>query len=606
MIGLRTIKGQLLALVCGLLVAVVAVLATIAYFELEDVARDMAGGRLVERARSWAELFTRNIPSRQEQLESALRSAPVLAALKDPEGPAREEALAALRRLATNTTAAIELRDGQDRVLLSTGSPPAGPEPPPREGWGPLIADADGKDVWYLIRVPGAAPGSEGACLVERRRVAVDPRARKAIAGLFDSESELLFGNAAGDVWSDLSTRVEAPPADVRARIGESALEYERAGVARFGAVAAVPRTPWIVAVDVPRDLVFAPVRRCLLRLAAASGLVLLLGGLTAWLLSRRISAPLRDLTVAAGAIAVGTGGPRVQVAHDEDELGRLGRAFNRMAEQVEEARRVLEGKVEALRESEDALARNVRELERSNADLQQFAAVASHDLQEPLRKIATFGELLNERASASLDPKSREYLRRMQGAAQHMSGLISSVLELSGVAAPGRPFGTVDLAEVVSDVLAQLEVPVRESGARVDVDSLPSIEADATQMRQLFQNLIANAIKFRSPEREPVVHVSAARTEDGRWRIAVADNGIGFDEKYLDRLFKPFARLHARADYQGSGMGLAICRKIVARHQGEIAARGEVGRGSRFVVTLPERQPAASALRDELLLHEA
>ncbi|MDQ3013227.1 MAG: CHASE3 domain-containing protein [Acidobacteriota bacterium] len=231
------------------------------------------------------------------------------------------------------------------------------------------------------------------------------------------------------------------------------------------------------------------------------------------------------------------------------------------------------------------------QELGRSNRELQDFAYVASHDLQEPLRKIQAFGDRLKSKYGPALNDEGRDYLDRMQNSARRMHTLINDLLEYSRVATKGQPFTPVDLNQVASDVLGDLEVRVQQSGGRVEMGELPVMDADPLQMRQLLQNLIGNALKFYRPEQPPVVRVTAEGTEDGLCLIAVADNGIGFEEKYLDRIFTPFQRLHGRSEYEGTGMGLAVCRRIAERHGGTITAQSTPGQGTTFLVTLPLKQ---------------
>jgi PAS domain S-box-containing protein len=242
---------------------------------------------------------------------------------------------------------------------------------------------------------------------------------------------------------------------------------------------------------------------------------------------------------------------------------------------------------------AERELQSAVVQLERSNHELQNFASVASHDLQEPLRKVRAFGTRLQEECGESLSEDGRFYLERMQDAAERMSTLISDLLSFSRVATKAQPFAPVELSRAASDVLSILEVRVEELSAQVTIGPLPKIDADASQMRQLLQNLLANALKFHQPGEAPIVSVWAEVDEpEGVCRLHVRDNGIGFDEKYLDRIFNIFQRLHGRNEYEGSGVGLAICRKIAQRHGGDITARSEPGHGATFTVTLPLCQP--------------
>ena len=252
---------------------------------------------------------------------------------------------------------------------------------------------------------------------------------------------------------------------------------------------------------------------------------------------------------------------------------------------------------------AEDSLKAYTARLNQSNRDLQDFAYVASHDLQEPLRKLRTFSDRLNTKYGEVLGEQGRDYLERMEGAAARMQNLIDDLLELSRVTTKAQPFISVDLSEVALDVVSDLEARIDQEGGRVEVSGLPNVEADRLQMRQLLQNLIGNALKFHREKEAPVVKVYGRllqkREEElnmepaysGVCQIFVEDNGIGFDEKYLDRVFAPFHRLHSRAAYAGTGMGLPICRKVVERHGGSITAKSAPGQGATFIVTLPIKQ---------------
>jgi len=251
-----------------------------------------------------------------------------------------------------------------------------------------------------------------------------------------------------------------------------------------------------------------------------------------------------------------------------------------------------------ALRSSKEKLRQFAAELERSNRELQDFAYVASHDLQEPLRKIVVFGERLKEKNSEALGPEALDYLERMQKAAARMQTLINDLLTFSRVTTKAHPFAPVNLAEIASEVVNDLEGRIELVKGRVELGTLPVIDAEALQMRQLLQNLIGNALKFRRPEEPPVVKVEAqiipdpGAPEKKLCRLTVSDNCIGFDEKYLDRIFNVFQRLHTRNEYEGTGMGLAIVRKIALYHGGDITAKSKPGQGATFILTLPVVHP--------------
>lgn len=297
------------------------------------------------------------------------------------------------------------------------------------------------------------------------------------------------------------------------------------------------------------------------------------------------------------------------------DELGTLCDGFNAMLAEVQQ--RDAELRIHRLR-LEETVERRTRmlkdrtdELTRSNTELEQFAYISSHDLQEPLRKIQAFGDMLANQFREVLGDEGRDYLLRMQGAAKRMQGLINELLNYSRITTKAQPFVQVNLSDVARLVLTDLETRIQETGGRVELESLPTLEADPLQMRQLLQNLIGNALKYHRKTEPPVVKVQSRLLDPGdkafpsrgspiqSCEIAVEDNGIGFEQKYVDRIFAPFERLHGRSEYEGTGMGLAICRKIAERHGGTITARSVPGQGSVFVVTIPLRQPQG-APKDE------
>ena len=239
-----------------------------------------------------------------------------------------------------------------------------------------------------------------------------------------------------------------------------------------------------------------------------------------------------------------------------------------------------------------DDLKKYAEELERSNNDLQDFAYIASHDLQEPLRKISIFSDRIQEEKS-DYSEKHRDYLSRMRNAANRMQTLIDDLLQLSQVTAKKQPFKKVDLVKIFHEVIDDLEAPLMKTQGKVILGRLPTLDADPFQMRQLFQNLIVNALKYHKPDIPPIIHLDC-QNNNGCWDISVQDNGIGLDEKFSDRIFVPLERLHGRSDYEGTGIGLAICKKIVFRHGGSISVKSQLGEGATFTITLPKRQPTS------------
>ena len=337
-------------------------------------------------------------------------------------------------------------------------------------------------------------------------------------------------------------------------------------------------------------------------------------------LLSSHISRPLRKLVDAAQRISQGSLNTRVQIS-SKDEIGRVGVAFDAMAsklqgsidnleqqvgertQELSKANHHLEQQITQREAAELRLRALATNLETSNRELEYFASVASHDLQEPLRKVLAFGDLLKSGFSEALAAQGQDYLHRMLNATERMQTLIDDILTLSRVTTKGEPFVPVDLGAVANAVVNDLEVTIGQAGGVVEVSDLPIIDADPTQMRQLFQNLISNSLKFRKATESPAVSVRSQfvypeGNNGGRNAfpkemvcLEVKDNGIGFDEKHVGRIFNVFQRLHGRSEYAGTGIGLAVCRKIVARHGGDITAKSKPGQGATFIVTLPAIQ---------------
>jgi len=266
---------------------------------------------------------------------------------------------------------------------------------------------------------------------------------------------------------------------------------------------------------------------------------------------------------------------------------------------QLEQQNQVLADKV-AMRTKELTIYSD--ELSRSNRELEDFAFVASHDLQEPLRKIRAFGDRLQTSYAPLLDEKGADYINRMRNAAERMSNLINDLLEFSRISTRGKPFVNVPLQEIMTSTIEDLEISIEESKAELIIATLPAINADPSQMHHLFINLISNAIKFRQADVAPIVEINyrEEKAASESWHIiTVKDNGIGFEQEFEDKIFVPFQRLHARTQYKGTGIGLAICRRIVERHGGKISAKSVLGKGTVFTIEIPVNNALINLIGD-------
>ena len=366
---------------------------------------------------------------------------------------------------------------------------------------------------------------------------------------------------------------------------------------------------------QVKADIAFIQRRNLILCLV-----VILIGAIFAYILTRRITIPISRLLAATESVAKGNFSSKIRVkVKSRDEIGQLAHSFNKMAEDLSVAMKkekelavqatlaaeMEKKKSKELQKAQKDLEKRADELTRSNKELEEFAYIASHDLQEPLRKVKTFGDRLTQKYGEALGDQGQDYLKRMGSATSRMQTLINDLLTYSRVTSKAQPFTAVNLNSIVREVLSDLEIKIKEANAQIHVDNLLAIEADPVQMRQLFQNLIGNALKFSKPGVSPVVEIrSALKSSQGKDAdeeslmnecvrvIKVVDNGIGFEEKYKEQIFHVFQRLHGRNEYAGTGIGLAVCRKLVTRHGGSIEAKSTPGKGSTFMITLPIIQP--------------
>jgi PAS domain S-box-containing protein len=242
-------------------------------------------------------------------------------------------------------------------------------------------------------------------------------------------------------------------------------------------------------------------------------------------------------------------------------------------------------------REIEEMLQNLVKDLAEANQNLEDFTRTASHDLQEPLRKIISFSDRLRNSMGNKLDSREKEYFHRLENSSIRMQKLIEDLLRFSRISSLAPEMEPVDLNDIVNEVLLDLEVSIERSKGVIEIKHLPKIEADKTQMRQLFQNLISNALKFHNKNEPPKIEIDSLHNDNGYWKILIRDNGIGMKEQHIKRIFKPFERLHGSSEFPGTGMGLAICLKVVTRHHGKIMVKSSLGKGTLYIVELPEKQ---------------
>lgn len=354
-------------------------------------------------------------------------------------------------------------------------------------------------------------------------------------------------------------------------------------GIPVIGAYRWVPDKELAIITEVDQSEAYAPIYRLRKTIALFGLVIAFTSAFLGLIFARTITLPLAKLAESAGVMGKGDLETEI-LTSAKGEIGSLARSLNQMRKELKET---LVSKDRLIKEAARRKAA-MADLERSNQELEQFAYVASHDLQEPLRMVASYTQLLAQRYEGQLDEKANKYIGYIVEGATRMQQLVNDLLQLSRVGTRGAPFEPTDCNEVVQQVLKSLKRTIAETKAGIVVDDLPVVQADAIQLGQVFQNLIANALKFRGDD-PPAVRISAKKNETA-WTFQVQDNGIGIDPSFHDRIFIIFQRLHERGKYEGTGIGLAIVKKIVERHGGRIWIESQEGKGASFFFSIPEK----------------
>lgn len=501
--------------------------------------------------------------------------------------------------------------------------------------------------IWYGIVAPiVTGDSSRVGYVVQRQPIASNTATRERLSRLLGQEVHVYVGNEESDTWTDFAAHVAGPP--VRFSGDTSLHTYAREGTdGQLAMARAVPGVPWVVLAEFPREVIFARTNR-FLREAGLTSIVLIgLVGMLGWIYLRRVTRPIEGALVESearfqailegtpnGVVMVDGEGQMVFVNREIERLfgfpreellrQRIERLVpERFAKGHETFR---EGAMQGLERREmganlelyamrrdgsefpvevglNPVSRNgqpyvvasvidisarkeaERELKRSNEELQRFAYVASHDLQEPLRTIASYVQLLERRYGERLDADGREFMGFIVDGARRMQRMVDDLLTLSRVGSHGGDLVPTSIDAALDRSLADLEAALRTSAATVTRSSLPMVRGDERQLQQLFSNLIGNAVKF-SGSQPPRIEIDARR-EGALWNFSVRDHGIGIEPQYSERIFVIFQRLHAREEYPGTGIGLALCKKIVERHGGRIWVDSQQGEGSTFHFTL-------------------
>jgi signal transduction histidine kinase len=585
-----SIQRKLPLLVSGFLLLVIVLYSVASYETVKAASVDVARQRLLSLTGQIAQIYDQNLKAEMKNTHTLMNDSAVRKFVASSGTLSKDAAMKVL--VTGGQRPELNFRT---EILNTNGTPildiPSGPLERHEELEGDIAKASVGPEFasvgrFRLINDTLVAPvitavvdgGHPVGYVVRWRRVATTSKeVRGQLSSLLGGNAQLYFGNDRGDVWTDLASSVPPPPVSGAAFRQGQIREYSRpGGQPVYAAIHGFTNVPWQVLIEFSTQAVMAPATAFLRRALLIGALVLLIGTLIVWIVSRSITRPLADLTAAASALAAGDYTTVVQ-SNRTDELGQLSRAFNAMTRRVEESQDGLEKKVRDRTE----------QLRERNEELETFGHSISHDLRAPLRAMHGFSQALLEDCGPQLDDVGKDYAQRVVAGARKMDSLIQDLLAYSRVSRSELDVTSVKLSDVVHDALSQVEGDVTASGGAVSVDAdLPTVRAHRVALVQAVANLLANGLKFVPPGRTPALRVRSDG-ENGTTRLWVEDNGIGIDAAHHERVFGVFERLHQSENYPGTGIGLAIVRKSVERMGGRVGVVSAVGQGSRFWIEL-------------------
>jgi signal transduction histidine kinase len=591
-----SLERKLPILICGLLAGVVVLNAALSYGVVRDSALAVGRERLRSVSNQLANLLANSVSRADSAMRVAAADTTIVRFLSNPDSRNRAAALAQIGRTRGRSAQvlAIELWNARGELVLTN-------RPGEPKSFGDLSSELllanDGPrfstvgrirpirdTLSYPVVAASRSNGNSVGYFVTWLRITTSAEGRAQTLQLLGSDAALYIGS--DSVWTDLAQAVAAPSIDVRSATDVVSYSREasppvvvrgqRVSSPVFGRARPIAGTPWYVLVEFPETAVMSAVESYMRRASVIGILVIALGFVLAWRLSRAITRPLVTLTEASSTLATGEFAPLPDLARG-DEVGALATAFNAMALRVRNTQIELE----------DRVRERTRKLEERNEELEAFAHTVAHDLRAPIRSMHGFSDALLQDFGPALGERGRDYARRVLDAAKRMDDLVRDLLEYSQIARGTMELAPVELTGVVRSVLAHEDADIRAAGAAVTVEGpLPAVIGHDATMTRALMNLVGNALKFVAPGKSPAVTISAERRE--AWtRLWVVDNGLGIDPEKQEMIFRVFERLHRRDEYPGTGIGLAIVRKGVERMGGRSGVESVPGGGSRFWIEL-------------------
>lgn len=605
-----SIRQQLPLLICLLLLTLILLFGTISYIGIRRAVQGIGQERLRSLTGELAALFQKSARTVSAATQAVANKQEVVHYLEaDPlHPPSAAAALQTMQKLlADSQTRRVELRDTGGRLLLYTGKSLAGTTTKPnasgeRDG-AAIRPDAAleitgkrpdtnfvgkfylaGDSLYYPIIATVSKDGRAIGYLLRWRPMRTTPEAITQLSHLIGTKAAFYFGNNDGSLWTDLLGPVAPPPFDTLS--GRQTITYERPG--RGTVIASsmpIAGTKWVIRVELSQNLVLEAANRFLYWTIAVGAILIIVGILVAWLISRNFTRPLDRLMQATAAVASGDYSSPVAVDR-RDELGKLAASFNSMALQVSHAHDQLEKKVQD----------RTRELEAANKELEAFSYSVSHDLRAPLRAVSGYAMMLKEDYEDSFDDEAKRITGNILSNVKMMGRLIDDLIAFSRLGKREPVRRHVDMKALAESCVTALLPAWPEEKFSIVAGELPPCGGDEDLLKQVWMNLIGNALKYSARKEEPFIEIGCTDDPAAPGGLAmpavpvyfVRDNGAGFDMRYADKLFKVFQRLHSQEEFEGTGVGLALVKRIIDKHKGEVWAESTPGNGAVFYFRLP------------------
>jgi signal transduction histidine kinase len=582
-----SIRQRLPLLICILLLALILTFSLVSYIGVKNAALKMGRERLQTLTEQLSSMFGQSAQTITTATHTAATQESFKKYIQSASGRTISDtaAITALQKVRTDSTwVLVQLLNADHKPLLQSGLPGININVNLDSVILSLSLNSESCKIGNLYRIRDSIYYPIVATIAENNRITgylmrwrlqkATPKAIAQFSQLLGDNTTLYVGNADGSLWSDLNKAVSSPPVDLQNKSAFS--EYSRPQANRvIATVRPIVNTPWILLLEVSHQRILEAANR-FLRWVIIVGVVLLAAGIFfTWVMSRHITDPLKKLTTAATSITDGHYSGSVHV-NRSDELGKLGLAFNAMIVEVNNSHHVLEKKVQE----------RTAQLEKANKELEAFSYSVSHDLRAPLRAINGYAIILKEEYASKLDAEANRITDKIIRNAKMMGQLIDDLIAFSKMGGKEVMSQMVDMKKLVQTCFAELLPQLPENKYQVQINSMPPCNGDESLLKQVWLNLISNALKYSSKNEAPCIEIGWKEISSGP-AYYIMDNGVGFDMQYADKLFGVFQRLHSEKDFEGTGVGLALVKRIINQHKGEVWAESSPGEGAAFFFSL-------------------